>query len=420
MLSNVFATEDFWGPVPGTKREDIAVVAMGATHMGIARAILDILAARGWFHVTVLAEMRPNMIWYRDTGLALLSQARLAPPQEPFVMQSFTMEVITDDVVKAFLLAAEQTSRVIIISGVASTALSVLTLANSMGAGNGEFVFLSVQSLEKESENYGTTAQFTRKENNPQEENLNPFRSFFFIVYRPAGTELQSLNDQLTERTRIFYNTTYEAGTQPLDNFAVKSSYDIVETFAAVVNESRGDPTAAHACHGQSLVRAMAKRTFTISSGTVRITADRAHEFDLNIFGFNSSTKQMQVVGMFDWTAGKWKWRADRSTDWPTHDRQPPLDVPLCGFSGADGPCSTKSTALKTAVPVIMALLVGVYALAKWHVKPAEDWWCVEVGPKPKLYFSPGHALSTVAVRKWPSTADFAKMLANRYQTLAC
>ncbi|OQV12871.1 hypothetical protein BV898_12890 [Hypsibius exemplaris] len=373
MLSNVFATEDFWGPVPGTKREDIAVVAMGATHMGIARAILDILAARGWFHVTVLAEMRPNMIWYRDTGLALLSQARLAPPQEPFVMQSFTMEVITDDVVKAFLLAAEQTSRVIIISGVASTALSVLTLANSMGAGNGEFVFLSVQSLEKESENYGTTAQFTRKENNP-----------------------------------------------PLDNFAVKSSYDIVETFAAVVNESRGDPTAAHACHGQSLVRAMAKRTFTISSGTVRITADRAHEFDLNIFGFNSSTKQMQVVGMFDWTAGKWKWRADRSTDWPTHDRQPPLDVPLCGFSGADGPCSTKSTALKTAVPVIMALLVGVYALAKWHVKPAEDWWCVEVGPKPKLYFSPGHALSTVAVRKWPSTADFAKMLANRYQTLAC
>ncbi|OQV12906.1 hypothetical protein BV898_12828 [Hypsibius exemplaris] len=252
-------------------------------------------------------------------------------------------------------------------------------MADRLGISNGEYVFIHVQPLQGAS--YGWVAQFS----DPPLASLSAFRSFLFIAYRPGGNDLQEMNSALAERSLELYNNAiYNNETRPLDNFSVKSSYDIVEFFAAVVNESE---KSSGFWDGRKLAQRMSNRTFNLSTGRAFVNAGRARNLDVNIFGFNTATMSLQLVGTYQYPkprALRLEWTG--SIDWPTSDRKPPPDVPVCGFSGADGPCNVQggtSTTTTVLVVVICVLITSVGLLAGWHRRNfnqvVHNWWQLEL-----------------------------------------
>ncbi|OQV19714.1 hypothetical protein BV898_06254 [Hypsibius exemplaris] len=377
-FSNVYVTNLFWGPSL-QDRKSMPAVAMGATHLGYTRAVLDVLVRYGWYHFTVLVEPQGALPFYRDTAAALLQNVRSAPADQPFAMQLFTIEKLSDAIILRLLQTAKQTSRVLIISAIGATARSIMNMADAAGIATGEYIFMVLQSSQKDNRMFGTIKQFSVS--SPADDaNLKAFRALLYIVYRKAGHELADLNAEIVKRTKQSYNFTYDAAMdQPMDSFSSKSSYNMVEPLAIVVNESH----IADRCSGMELANRMANRTFDISTGKLRITADKAHENDLNIFGFNYSTKQLQEIGKFEWTTNLWTWDADRAVAWPTEDHKPPPDIPPCGFSGIDGQCGTRIKVTASAIPVaiIFILLFGLALFSRWYVigsRPIENWWRID------------------------------------------
>ncbi|OWA50612.1 hypothetical protein BV898_15123 [Hypsibius exemplaris] len=357
LLTNVFTSNDFWGS-PQT-RSSFPAVATGGTNKGYARAVLDVLQHYKWFHAAVLLETKAGAPFYRDVGNVLRETAPAS-----FNLHYYLIERIFDETLSDFLQTAKTRSRVIILLTLGSTALQLL-------------VFLNLQALQDEVA-YGAVTQFSLA--NADDSNLLAFRSLLFITYRSQGKNLNQFNKDIAERTRSTYNITYKPGIQPFDNKVLRSSFDLVELFAKVVNES----DTANGCSGLQIVHAMTNRTFALSTGNIYIDAERSRDLDLDIFGFNTSTREMQIIGTYEWArSSHLGWFIERSVEWPTMDSQPPLDIPVCGFSGDEGPCAVQSTIVTLIAPLaaFMAaiLLAVIVILTRWRKSwLTENWWFVD------------------------------------------
>ncbi|OWA50614.1 hypothetical protein BV898_15125 [Hypsibius exemplaris] len=361
--SNAFIKDDFWGPP-----ENLATfpaVAAGGSNLGYTRAVLDVLSFYEWYHVTVLIETKTFTPFYMDAGNALRENVKLIPRYRPFSLSVYAFEYVTNDTAAIFLKTAKRTSRVMILLTLGSNALLIL-------------VFINLQPTQKEG-SYGTASQFSYR---ADDASLLAFRSLLFISYRPAGSEFDRLNEEIAQRTQRQYNLTYSKSSKPLDNYAVQSSYDMVELLAAATNETfNSEDSEAHGCSGLQLVKALTNRTFTISTGKVYINDQRTRNLDLNIFGFNASTRELQIIGTYEWVKGGLLWRKESSIRWPTFDQRPPPDIPVCGFSGSEGPCAAGSTVINATTPSVVLVLVlcGLICFTRWQWmaerRQMENWW---------------------------------------------
>ncbi|OWA53730.1 hypothetical protein BV898_18152 [Hypsibius exemplaris] len=84
-------------------------------------------------------------------------------------------------------------------------------------------------------------------------------------------------------------------GEYPLDSSAVEAAFNVVELFAAVVNETSGGPDET--CSGMKLASRMANRRFDLTLGNVFINSAHLRNLELDIYSFNTTTKSLQVVG---------------------------------------------------------------------------------------------------------------------------
>ncbi|OWA54510.1 hypothetical protein BV898_18910 [Hypsibius exemplaris] len=160
----------------------------------------------------------------------------------------------------------------------------------------------------------------------------------------------------------------YPLNDLPLDLPPIKSSYEAVELFVKAATELKH---LSDECGGVNLVGKLANRTARLSTGDVLISGDRSRNLDLNIFGFNTTTGTMQIIGTYMWASGNLHWSTDRRITWPGINGTAPRDVPVCGFTGIDGICaasviSTRNLAVATAL-ASMLFLTGSTICLRWN-----------------------------------------------------
>ena len=83
---------------------------------------------------------------------------------------------------------------------------------------------------------------------------------------------------------------------QPLEALPAQVAFDVVELMAAAVNATSSAVYGqTGSCSGLRLADFLSNRTFELTTGSLYINAERVCNVNLNIFGFNTTTKGLQV-----------------------------------------------------------------------------------------------------------------------------
>ncbi|OWA50180.1 hypothetical protein BV898_14705 [Hypsibius exemplaris] len=374
LFANALSKNNFLDPATGSPTS----IALMGTYISFASVILQVLASFSWLHVTIILETKAVSPFYKELALQLMESSRQS--SKAFRLESYSLDAATDQTFVSALRFAQKRSRVLLLVTTGKTAARILKLAARDGFTNGEYVFVNIQPSQQV--DYGTIDDFRTDLNDTS---LIAFRSLIFIAYRPAGEELVELNRAVVQRSQALDNTTYKTRDLPLDLPPVRSSYDSVALFAKLVNESQSSDQDFR-CSGLAMAKRLLNQSVHLATGDTFISSERSRNLDLNIFAFNTTIKGLQVVGTFIWGKGNLQWSRSRSISWPTLDGLPPLDVPLCGFSGTEGSCASSgpsSVAITVlSVTISVCFLCGWALVTRWYVIKLKDltlnWWIME------------------------------------------
>ncbi|OWA52893.1 hypothetical protein BV898_17334 [Hypsibius exemplaris] len=347
-------------------------LAIAGTFRGYAVVLRNFLLFHRWRHVSVL--LQTGVVVYRTLSESFLClNDEVEESQAPKLLVNFcTFEETNSSMAKA-LDCAKKSSRVIVVLSRGTTALKLLIFATDAGLDNGEYVFINVQPMQQNA--YGRSTLFSH----PTVKKLAIFRAFFYLTYRSSGLGTEALDAMIAAKTKSLYNRTFESGSQPLDSYAVRASFDIVDLLAATVNESSSEVKAAASrtstpWSGRNLLRRITHRTF-LNQTLGDVYVGDARYLDMDIFAFSTNTRTMQPIGSWTWATGQFLWRSQMEVDWPTTDGQPPLDVPLCGFAGCSLTNSRLTTAVASVLVVVLLMICAVYARQRFIFWTAKGVW---------------------------------------------
>jgi hypothetical protein len=133
---------------------------------------------------------------------------------------------------------------------------------------------------------------------------------------------------------------------QPLDLFSIRETYNSVQLFATLVNESKSllknrNAEASKVCSGRELRSLTNNRLFKLRGGPVYFHPDGSHHSNLVLYTFNQKTKRMQLAATYDSSTKTFTWNFNVTIfEWLKNG--PPSDIPVCGFNDSEGPCSQK------------------------------------------------------------------------------
>ncbi|OQV23653.1 putative Solute carrier family 13 member 3 [Hypsibius exemplaris] len=342
------------------------VISLGGSYESLAASMFEILHSFKWYHVAIVFEQKPVVSpWYEKVANAVLDNT--VATSLPFVLEKYDVNVRSNQSLRAMMSLAKRRNRVFLLLTTGLTALNILNMAAESGMARGNFVFINVQSFQ--SMQYGSPLQFSHPYNDATEQ---AYRSLLFLVCRSDDALLTEENEAIADNSKDVYNFTDQDNDRPLQSMQVQFCFNAMEIFAVLVNETEGASCRDKGNDGLSLAGKMANRTFHLVTGDFTIDSLQARNADLSIFGFNVTTKTMQVVGSFFWyPKGHLVWSQDLHMDWATANSQPPLDVPVCGFSGQEGECATKAmfiiiSALAASVASVLIFLI-LALLRRWH-----------------------------------------------------
>ncbi|GAU87657.1 hypothetical protein RvY_00472 [Ramazzottius varieornatus] len=217
------------------------------------------------------------------------------------------------------------------------------------------------------------------------------YHTVIVITTKIADGQYHLLGQKLAEQSMKLYNATYENGTSPLDLYTTRETLNSVEIFAAMVNETlldlRNMGRTGSACSGRRLRQSIRNRTFDLTLGPTYIDESGSRPAELRIFTFDLSTQKMQLSASYDPTSHSYIWldksslgKVNQSTAWPP-------DVPRCGFSGFEGPCTpaqqswrtySVTVAVSAAILTMIVLTVGGFVTFRRQVRAGLSmWWLI-------------------------------------------
>ncbi|XP_055355146.1 atrial natriuretic peptide receptor 1-like [Paramacrobiotus metropolitanus] len=356
------ATQASLPPLP----TDSHMLNLAGTEVGLARTLWGILNYWGWSHVAFFLDTRATTILYSS----ILSAAKALALQDGransnATIATYPFQANDNASVIEGLLRATENSRVFILCASGSAAYQIMDLASQLGMTNGEYVFFNVQSVQNDY--YGKASLF----NNPTPLMFNlTWNLIYLTVHESDGTDDErQLNGELRQLAYELYNTTYESGSQPLSNYATRMAYTSFELISRVFSDNMDkyrDMTSAQRaafCDGHHLASLFYNRTVKLSLTEVQVDGNGLSTMDVDIWMFDSKTRNMSVFAVYRSVNGTFELKNTSVIDWPTGT--PPLDVPLCGFSGLEGPCRNgvlAGSVLNVALPVAVGVAVVVLA----------------------------------------------------------
>ncbi|XP_055353192.1 atrial natriuretic peptide receptor 1-like [Paramacrobiotus metropolitanus] len=361
-FNNGIATLSSLPPLPTASH----MLNVAGSEIGLARTLWAILNNWGWSHVAFFLDTRAPTIFYSS----ILNAAKAVAFQDGLANSNTTIatypfQANDNASIVDGLLRAKDTSRVFILCASGSVAYLIMDLASQLGMINGEYMLFNIQAVQN---NYYGKASFF---NNPTPLMLNLTWNLMFIVFHEAdGTDDErQLNEQLRQLAQDLYNNTYEPGFQPLSNYAARAAYTSFQLIGDVLVNNLDNYRRltslqrATFCTGDHLASLFFNRTFNLSHADVRVDSHGLSSQDVDIWKFDSQTRNMSVFAVYRSVSGAFELKNRSVQDWPTGS--PPLDVPVCGFSGLEGPCRHRALSkgiLGVALPV--ATCVAVVTLA--------------------------------------------------------
>ncbi|XP_055355147.1 atrial natriuretic peptide receptor 1-like [Paramacrobiotus metropolitanus] len=333
---------------------------LAGSEVGLARTLWSVLNFFGWSHVTFFLDSRAPTILYSAVCNAAKVLALQDGRANTSTIATYPFQGNDNASVIDSLLRAKQNSRVFILGASAFVAYKIMDLASQLGMTNGEYVFISVQTVQNIY--YGKVSLF----NNPTPLMLNLTWNFIYVILHESDNSdyEQHLNGELRHMAYDLYNTTYEPGIQPLNNYATRSAYRSFELLSSVLADNldgyRNLTAAQRAafCAGDHLTSLFLNRTFKLPHADVRVDGNGMSSMDVDIWMFNSQTRNMTMFAVYRSVSGAFELRNTSVLDWPTGSL--PLDVPLCGFSGREGPCASAGSVLNIALPVAIGIMVAL------------------------------------------------------------
>ncbi|XP_055355480.1 atrial natriuretic peptide receptor 1-like [Paramacrobiotus metropolitanus] len=243
--------------------------------------------------------------------------------------------------------------------------------------GNGEYVFVTTQPVQQAAF-FGKAAHF----NEPDEATFNITRSMLFMTVHTERNRYAALNAYLAKFASEKYNFTAGTDELPLDNYAAHSTINAIEMFTQLVHEATSTNGSRNTglCPEQVLARRTASHAFQTSIDQVFINARKVHMLDFDIYAFDAGTRKMTKHSLFNASTRTISNLGAFNISWVLS--APPADVPLCGFTGTDGPCAftgMRSTVISVSVVVLGctafgALIVTRLLRRRLTVRGA-DWW---------------------------------------------
>lgn len=132
------------------------------------------------------------------------------------------------------------------------------------------------------------------------------------MTTRPFDAHDSDINEDLANRSRVLYNTTFTEDAQvgnklsmffviqtavffqPMDIYTVRSAYENVELFTFAVNETlMTQPNFS--CDGINFVKLLKNRRINLTTGIMELSSNGISELNFDIYGFDERTNRMKV-----------------------------------------------------------------------------------------------------------------------------
>ncbi|OQV25008.1 hypothetical protein BV898_01216 [Hypsibius exemplaris] len=395
LFSNGITKRDFVDANLGSP----AAVSICGVFSSYSQVVIEILRAYAWYRVTVIIDMSAVSNFYRDLATVLLEDASKARNQHPFEMELYRLTDATA-IVDA-LKFAKSRSRVLVLVAAGLITVQILGAADSLGLSEtGEYAFINIQPLL--GVEFSNVSHFLPLISNT---NSTALRSLIVVSYGLSANNMRGLNARIADRVKTVSNLTWPYGSQPLDSFSIQTSYDVVEVFAAAIQEisrnGSGPSGEDQHCSGLKVVEYLRNRTFHLTAGEAFIDPERIRNLDLQIYAYNTSTSDIQVIGKFNWRSTQLVWDGSYVVEWPTTGGLPPKNIPPCGFSDDQGMCAVKGQRLTPITQAVAAAVVVsatvIFALILWralegHKINRSGWWklqCKDLCPAAGSIFRP-------------------------------
>ena len=197
------------------------------------------------------------------------------------------------------------------------------------GSGGSASKHLDDRLIKREKLEYGTVLQDGNK-----------------VVYWWMNNTPILMNQIWKKVSSVYKNASFP---QPLDLYSIRETYNSVELFAALVNESRsrneGSNGPQSICNGRKLMSLMTNQSFRFLSGSVNVRSDGSRYADLLLYTFNQTDRKMHRTAWYDSSADQYVWNTRRDENfWLA--RVP--DVPECGYTGLEAPCQQSGNEIFT------------------------------------------------------------------------
>ncbi|XP_055349957.1 atrial natriuretic peptide receptor 1-like [Paramacrobiotus metropolitanus] len=340
------------------------MLSLAGSAEGLTRTLWNVLNFFGWSHVTFFLDTRATTNLYS----AICDAAKVLALQDSRTSSStiatYPFQGNDNASIAHILLRAKANSRVFILGASASVAYLIMML------------------------------------------NLT-WNLIYVILHESDNTDYERhLNGELRQLAHDLYNITYEPGVQPLSNYATRSVYRSFELISGVLadhlDEYRNLTPAQRAvfCSGDHLASLFNNHTFKLPDADVRVDGSGMSSMDVDIWMFNPQTRNMSIFAVYRSVSGAFELRNTSVLVWPTGSL--PLDVPLCGFSGDEGPCGMAMMLLTASC----AALIGVRKRARRN----GYWWLISANElDARLFLGGAEVTNPVLWRRrtvWLTTVD--------------
>ncbi|VDI52226.1 Hypothetical predicted protein, partial [Mytilus galloprovincialis] len=114
--------------------------------------------------------------------------------------------------------------------------------------------------------------------------------------------------------------------------------YEAFMTYASVANETISE--GGNLRDGRTITHKLWNREFVGLDGSIKINSNGDRKADFSLLDLDGTSVEYKVVANYLGLDGKLVFNASIGIHWPKN-RGPPLNRPLCGYTGNDPRCET-------------------------------------------------------------------------------
>ncbi|GFO01839.1 guanylate cyclase [Plakobranchus ocellatus] len=341
------------------KTEYRLLTRVQGTHAKVSEFVLQLFKSYSWSHAALLyndvtrspnSEKRTCYFSAEAIFLDLLEYFGRRPYNKRFDERSHLVDYAE------LLKGASSQARVIVLCASPDSVREIMIKAHELNFDNGEYVFFNIDLFSSQN----TTSQPWYRADDTEQRNADArvaYESLMTVTLRkPTGAEYRKFSEDVKERAAQMYEN-FTFGEQEVNSF-VGAFYDAVILYALALNETL--EAGGNVSDGLNITRRMWNRTFTGITGTVSIDSNGDRNADYSLLDLNPETESFEVVANYFGNSKEYTPYKGRMIHWAGGRKEPPPDVPKCGFDGSKCPPKAPFPGYAIMTIVLVSILIIV------------------------------------------------------------